>query len=180
LVADESRAFLTGSSGPPDTGGRRLATVLFTDIVGSTARAGELGNARWRDLLENHDRLVRRHITRYEGREIKFTGDGFLVLFQDPRAALSCARELSGAVKELGLEIRAGVHTGLIEVRGEDVAGMAVNVAARVLAEAEGSEVLITRTVKDLLAGSGPTFVARGARRLKGVPDLWELYAMHI
>lgn len=175
-VADESRAFLTGSSGS-DIGGRRLATVLFTDIVDSTARAGELGDPRWRDLLEDHDRLVRRHIARYDGRVIKFTGDGFLVLFDDPLAALSCAGKLSAAVTELGVEIRAGVHTGLVELRGEDVSGMAVNVAARVLAQAEGSEVLVTRTVKDLLAGSGPAFVSRGSRRLKGVPDLWELYA---
>jgi class 3 adenylate cyclase len=176
-VADESQAFLTGSRGSV-AGGRRLATVLFTDIVGSTARAGELGNARWRDLLEDHDRLVRSHITRHDGQEIKFTGDGFLVLFDDPLAALACAQDLSHAVKDLGLEIRAGLHTGPVELRGADVSGMAVNVAARVLAKAEGSEVLVTRTVKDLLTGAGPAFVARGNHELKGVSDLWELYAV--
>jgi class 3 adenylate cyclase len=176
-VADESQAFLTGSRGSP-AGGRRLATVLFTDIVGSTARAGALGNARWRDLLEDHDRLARRHIARHEGQEIKFTGDGFLVLFADPLAALACAQELSQAVRELGLEMRAGLHSGPVELRGDDVSGMAVNVAARVLAEAQASEVLMTRTVKDLLTGSGPTFVSRGTHRLKGVPDAWELYAL--
>jgi class 3 adenylate cyclase len=176
-VADEIQWFLTGSRGS-DTGGRRLATVLFTDIVGSTAKAGELGNARWRDLLDDHDRLVRRHITRHDGQAIKFTGDGFLVLFADPLAALTCAQDLATSVKDLGFEIRAALHTGRVELRGEDVSGMAVNVAARVLAEAGASEVLVTRTVKDLLAGSGPTFVARGSRELKGVPDVWELYAV--
>jgi class 3 adenylate cyclase/pimeloyl-ACP methyl ester carboxylesterase len=176
-VADEIQWFLTGSRGS-DTGGRRLATVLFTDIVGSTAKAGELGNARWRDLLDDHDRLVRRHITRHDGQAIKFTGDGFLVLFADPLAAVTCAQDLATSVKDLGFEIRAALHTGRVELRGEDVSGMAVNVAARVLAEAGASEVLVTRTVKDLLAGSGPTFVARGSRELKGVPDVWELYAV--
>lgn len=175
-VADESRAFLTGSSSS-EAGGRRLATVLFTDIVGSTARAGELGDGRWRDLLEAHDQVVRRHVARYDGRVVKFTGDGFLILFGDPLAGVSCARELCAAVNELGIEMRAGVHTGLIELRDDDIAGMAVNVAARVLAQAEGSEVLVTRTVKDLLAGSGPPFVLRGVHELKGVPDTWELCA---
>jgi class 3 adenylate cyclase len=175
-VADETQLFLTGSRGAA-AGGRRLATVLFTDIFGSTDHAGRLGDARWRDLLEDHDRLVRRQLTRYGGQEIKFTGDGFLALFEDPLAALACAQELCLSMTDIGLEMRAGIHTGRVELRGEDVAGMAVNVAARVLALAGHSEVLVTRTVKDLLAGSGPHLVSRGVRQLKGVPDSWELYA---
>jgi class 3 adenylate cyclase len=176
-VADETQAFLTGSRSAV-AGGRRLATVLFTDIVGSTEQARRLGDARWRDLLEDHDRLVRRHLARYGGQDIKFTGDGFLAHFEDPLPALACAQELCLAVKDIGLEIRAGMHTGHVELRGEDVVGMAVNVAARVLAQAGPSEVLVTRTIKDLLAGSGPTFVSRGVHQLKGVPDTWELYAL--
>jgi class 3 adenylate cyclase len=176
-VAEETRTFLTGRGAA--FGGRRLATVLFTDVVGSSERAAELGDAKWRDLLENHDRLIGRAAARHGGRVIKSTGDGLLVLFDDPFAAVSCAREVSHAVDQLGLEIRAGVHSGLVELRGEDVSGIAVNVAARVLAEADASEVLVTRTVKDLLAGSGGSFHARGARRLKGIPDSWELYAAH-
>ena len=175
-VADETQAFLTGSRGAV-AGGRRLATVLFTDIVGSTEWAGRLGDARWRDLLEDHDRLVRRQLARYGGQEFMFTGDGFLALFEDPLPALACAQHLCGAVRDIGLEIRAGMHTGHVELRGDDVAGMVVNVAARVLALANDSEVLVTRTVKDLLAGSGPTFASRGIHDLKGVPDAWELYA---
>jgi class 3 adenylate cyclase len=175
-VADETQAFLTGSRGAV-AGGRRLATVLFTDIVGSTAQADRLGDARWRDLLEDHDRLVRRHLARYGGQEVKSTGDGFLALFEDPLPALACAQELCLALKDVGLEMRAGMHTGHVELRGDDVAGMAVNVAARVLTQAGPSEVLITRTIKDLLAGSGPNFVSRGVHQFKGVPDTWELYA---
>ncbi len=175
-VADETQSFLTGSRGAA-AGGRRLATVLFTDIVGSTDHAGRLGDARWRDLLEDHDRLVRRQLARYGGQEIKFTGDGFLALFEDPLAALACAQDLCLAVTSIGLEMRAGIHAGRVELRGADVAGMTVNVAARVLALARRSEVLVTRTVKDLLAGSGPTLISRGVHQLKGVPDTWELYA---
>jgi class 3 adenylate cyclase len=176
-AADETQSFLTGSRGAA-AGGRRLATVLFTDIVGSTDHAGRLGDARWRDLLEDHDRLVRRQLARYGGEAIKFTGDGFLALFEDPLAALACAQDLCLRVTEIGLELRAGIHAGRVELRGEDdVAGMAVNVAARVLALAGHSEVLVTRTVKDLLAGSGPPLISHGVHQLKGVPDTWELYA---
>jgi len=176
-VADETQAFLTGSRSAL-AGGRRLATVLFTDIVGSTEQARHLGDACWRDLLEDHDRLVRRRLARYGGEDIKFTGDGFLALFEDPLPALACAPELCLAVKDIGLEIRGGMHSGHVELRGGDVAGIAVNVAARVLAQAGPSEVLVTLTIKDLLAGSGPTFVSRGVHQLKGVPDTWELYAL--
>lgn len=175
-VADETQAFLTGSRAAV-MGGRRMATVLFTDIVGSTAHADRLGDARWRDLLEDHDRLVRRELARHGGREVKFTGDGVLGLFDDPLPALACAQRLCVAMAGIGLEIRAGMHTGRVEVRGEDVAGMAVHIAARVLALAGRSEILVTRTVKDLLAGSGLTFQARGIHELKGVSDTWELHA---
>jgi pimeloyl-ACP methyl ester carboxylesterase/class 3 adenylate cyclase len=176
LVADETETFLTGTRATA-TGGRRLATVLFTDIVGSTEHLERLGNARWRDLLEDHDRLVTRHLTRHRGQAIKFTGDGVLALFDDPLSALDCAQALCRSVTDLGLQIRAAVHSGQVELRGEDVSGLAVHVAARVLAYAEASEVLVTRTIKDLLAGSGPSFRDRGTHQLKGIPDSWEIYA---
>ena len=175
-VADETQRFLTGSQGVV-TGGRQVATVLFTDIVGSTDYAARVGDGRWRDLLEDHDRLVERSLGRYGGRAVKFTGDGVLALFNDPWPALICAQDLCSAVQGIGLTIRVGLHAGRIEQRGEDVSGMAVNVAARVLTLAGDSEVLLTRTVKDLLAGSGPALHARGTHRLKGVPDTWELYS---
>jgi class 3 adenylate cyclase len=175
-VAAETERFLTGTHSPI-AGGRRLATVLFTDIVASTEQAGQLGNARWRDLLEDHDRLVKRELARYGGQAVKFTGDGVLALFDDPLAALSCAQQLCQSVGALDLQIRAAMHMGQVELRGEDVAGLAVHVAARVLAHAEPSEVLVTRTIKDLLAGSGSSFRERGSHELKGVPDAWQLYA---
>jgi pimeloyl-ACP methyl ester carboxylesterase len=176
LVAAETERFLTGK-GSPIAGGRRLATVLFTDIVGSTEQAGRRGNARWRDLLEDHDRLVNRELARHGGQAVKFTGDGVLALFDDPFAALSCAQHLCRSVGDLDLQIRAAMHMGQVELRGDDVSGLAVHVTARVLAHAQPSEVLVTRTIKDLLAGSGATFGDRGTHQLKGVPDSWELYA---
>jgi class 3 adenylate cyclase len=176
-VAAETQELLTGSRGGSG-GTRRLCTVLFTDIVGSTEHLSELGDMRWRDLLSSYERLVRSHLLRYSGHEVDFIGDGVLVLFDDPTAALDCARDLTAAIRELGLEIRSGIHAGMVELRGDDVAGMAVHIAARVMAAADGSEVLVTRTVKDLLLGADTTLHPRGAHELKGIPDRVELFAL--
>jgi class 3 adenylate cyclase/alpha-beta hydrolase superfamily lysophospholipase len=177
-IVDEVDEFITGErhERPPD---RVLATVLFTDICDSTARAAELGDARWRDLLERHDDLVRRHLGRYRGREVKTTGDGFLATFDGPARAIRCAGDISQAVRALGIEIRAGLHTGECEVRGDDVAGMAVHIGARVGAAARKGEVLVSSTVRDLVVGSGIEFSERGEHELKGVPGQWRLFAAH-
>ncbi len=178
-VIDEIEEFLTGTrhERPPD---RILATVLFTDICDSTGHAAALGDSRWRDLLERHDDLVRRHLGRHRGREVKSTGDGFLATFDGPARAVRCASEISEAVRALGIEIRAGLHTGECEVRGSDVAGMAVHIGARVGATASAGEVLVSSTVKDLVVGSGIEFSERGEHDLKGVPGQWRLYAARV
>jgi class 3 adenylate cyclase len=175
-IIDEVEEFLTGTrhQRPPD---RILATVLFTDIIDSTRRASELGDSRWRDLLERHDALVRRHLGRYQGREVKTTGDGFLATFDGPARGIRCAADISQAVRDLGIEIRAGLHTGECEMRGDDVAGMAVHIGARVGAAAAPGEVLVSSTVKDLVVGSGIEFADRGTHELKGVPGEWRLFA---
>jgi len=176
-ILSEVEEFLTGAR-PVEEPDRMLATVLFTDIVGSTERAAALGDRRWRDLLDSHDKAVRRELTRYRGREVKRTGDGFLATFDGPARAIRCGVAISRAVKALGIEVRAGLHTGEIEVRGEDVGGIAVHLAARVMAAAKASEVLVSSTVKDLVAGSGIVFQDRGESRLKGVPGTWRLFAV--
>ena len=155
---------------------RVLATVLFTDIVGSTERAAELGDLRWNELLAAHHELVRGQLARYRGREVNTAGDGFLATFDGPARAVRCAQAIADAVQPLGLEIRAGCHTGEIEIKGEDVTGIAVHIGARVSALAGPSEVLVSSTVKDLVAGSGLVFEDRGEHELKGVPDRWHLY----
>jgi class 3 adenylate cyclase len=155
-----------------------LATVLFTDIVDSTRWAGEMGDARWRDVLERHDGLVRRHLEGFDGREVKTMGDGFLATFDGPARAVRCAVTIAAEVRQLGIEIRAGLHTGECELRGDDVAGMAVHIGARVGARAGASEVLVSSTVKDLVVGSGIEFADRGATELKGVPGEWRLFAV--
>ena len=155
---------------------RVLATVLFTDIVGSTQRASALGDAAWRDLLERHHQTVRAMIGRYRGTEINTAGDGFLATFDGPARGIRCARAIADAVQQLGLEIRAGLHTGEIDVSGGDVRGIAVHIGARVGALAGPSEVLVSQTVKDLVAGSGLLFEDAGEHELKGVPDHWRLY----
>jgi class 3 adenylate cyclase/pimeloyl-ACP methyl ester carboxylesterase len=157
---------------------RMLATVLFTDVVGSTERACREGDARWTELLEKHNSTVRAFLARYRGNEVKTTGDGFLATFDGPARAVKCAQAVCRAVRPLGLEVRAGCHTGEIELLGADVGGVAVHIGARVGALAGPSEVLVTSTVKDLVAGSGLAFDDRGEHRLKGVPEPWRLYAV--
>jgi class 3 adenylate cyclase/pimeloyl-ACP methyl ester carboxylesterase len=156
---------------------RVLATVLFTDIVGSTDNLARLGDTAWRQILDAHDQLLRRHVAAAGGRYVKNTGDGALCEFGSPGAAVECASKLCASAAELGIEIRAGVHAGECERRGEDLAGLAVHVGARVCAAAGPSEVLVSRTVCDLVAGSGLGFADRGERELKGVPGTWELFA---
>jgi class 3 adenylate cyclase/pimeloyl-ACP methyl ester carboxylesterase len=155
---------------------RVLATLLFTDIVGSTAQATDMGDRAWHELLERHHATVRAMLGRYRGREISTAGDGFLATFDGPARAIRCARAITQAVRSLGLEIRAGLHTGEIEMIGDDVRGVAVHIGARVSALAGASEVLVSQTVKDLVAGSGLSFEDAGEHELKGVPDRWHLY----
>jgi class 3 adenylate cyclase len=178
-VLDEVEEFLTGvrHANEPD---RVLATVLFTDIVGSTEHASALGDHAWRQLLDAHDATVRTHLERHRGKEVKATGDGFLATFDGPARAIRCAVELAIALRPAGIEIRAGLHTGEIEVRGDDVGGIAVHTAARVQSEARPGEVLVSRTVTDLVAGSGIRFVDRGSHVLKGVPGEWQLFAVQV
>jgi len=175
-VLGEIEQFLTGARSRPDSA-RVLATVLFTDIVGSTERAAQLADADWADLLAAHNSRVRDQLERYAGREIDTTGDGFLAIFDGPARGVRCALALADAVRPLGLEIRAGLHTGEIELAGDDVRGLAVHIGARIAALAGAGEVLVSRTVKDLVVGSGLTFQDRGSYRLKGVPDEWQLFA---
>jgi pimeloyl-ACP methyl ester carboxylesterase len=176
-VLEEIEEFLTGIRPAPDPD-RVLATVLFTDVVGSTKRAAELGDRRWRDVLEEHHRAVRRGLHRFRGREIDTAGDGFLATFDGPARAIRCACEIRDAVRALGLEIRAGLHAGECEFRGDAVSGIAVHTGARVSALAAPGEVLVSGTVKDLVAGSGIEFEDRGVHELTGVPGDWRLYAV--
>ena len=157
---------------------RMLLTVLFTDLVGSTERAGAEGDAKWRALLEDHHTIVRRQIELHTGREVKTTGDGFLVTFDSPSRAVQCARDIKTGLAKFGLEIRAGVHTGECELIGADVAGLAVHVASRVQSTAEPGEILVSNTVRDLAVGSGLDFIDRGGHDLKGVSGTWQLFAV--
>jgi pimeloyl-ACP methyl ester carboxylesterase len=176
-VLDQVQKFLTGVRPAPEPD-RMLATVLFTDIVGSTQRASELGDRRWLELLDSYYALARRELERFRGREVKRTGDGFLATFDGPARGIRCASAVSESAGQLGLEIRAGLHTGECEIMGEDVGGIAVHIGARVAAEAAPGEVLVSSTVKDLVAGSGLQFEDRGSHHLKGVPDEWRLFAV--
>jgi class 3 adenylate cyclase len=173
----EIQEFLTGTRNQPEPE-RMLATVLFTDIVDSTRIASELGDQQWRSVLEGHQRAVRDALTSFEGREVKSTGDGFLATFDGPGRGIRCAREIVASSEPLGIRVRAGLHTGECEVMGEDIGGIAVHTAARVSALADPGEVLVSRTVKDLVAGSGLEFSDRGVHSLKGVPDTWQLFAV--
>ena len=175
-LIDEVQAFLTGTHYSPEPD-RILATVLFTDIVDSTGTAAQLGDQGWREVLESHRRGVRGELARFGGREVKTLGDGFLISFDGPARAIRCARAIVDSSEQLGLRVRAGMHTGECEVMGDDLGGMAIHIAARVSALAEPSEVLVSRTVKDLVVGSGIEFTARGVHELKGVPDAWDLHS---
>jgi class 3 adenylate cyclase len=157
---------------------RVLTTIMFTDIVGSTERAAVLGDYRWRDLLDNHDTIVRHELDRFAGREVNTAGDGFVATFTSPSAAIACADAIIDAVQVLGIEVRVGIHAGEVEVRGADVAGMAVHIGARVAALAGPSEVLVSSTVRDIVTGSRHRFDERGERELKGVPGYWRLCAL--
>ena len=174
-VVDEIEEFLTGIRPAPEPD-RVLATVLFTDVVGSTERAASLGDQAWRDLLEQHHALVRRELTRFRGQEISTTGDGFLATFDGPARAVRCAVAIRGRLRESGLEVRAGVHTGECERMGDNIGGIAVHIGSRVAGLATPGEVLASSTVKDLVAGSGIVFEDRGAHPLKGVPGEWQLF----
>lgn len=176
LALDHIREFLTGARGrAPD---RVLATVLFTDIVSSTETAARMGDRRWRELLDHHDDIARRHVGRWRGRVIKYTGDGILATFDGPGRGIECARSLRDALGALGIEMRAGLHTGEIEVRDDDIGGMAAHIAARVMAGAGAGEVLVSRTVRDLVVGSEIGFDDRGAHVLKGVEGSWQLFSI--
>jgi DNA-binding NarL/FixJ family response regulator len=157
---------------------RVLATVMFSDIVSSTERVAQIGDRRWRDVLDRHDALIREELRRHGGREIKTTGDGFLALFDGPARAIRCAVEIRDALHAEGVEVRIGLHSGEVELRGNDVGGIAVHLGARIAATAAPSEVVVSSTVKDLVAGSGIGFADRGERELKGVPDRWRLFAV--
>ncbi|HXY85542.1 MAG TPA: adenylate/guanylate cyclase domain-containing protein, partial [Gaiellaceae bacterium] len=176
-VIDEIEEFLTGerTAADPD---RRLATVLFTDIVGSTAQAADLGDTRWRALLDRHDQIVRGELARFGGQEIDSTGDGFLSTFDGPARAIRCAAAMSDTLSGIGLAIRAGVHTGEVEVRGQNIGGLAVHIGARVAATGNSGEIVVSSTVKELMAGSELTFLDRGEHELKGVPGTWRLYVV--
>jgi pimeloyl-ACP methyl ester carboxylesterase len=176
-ILGEIEEFLTGArhSVEPD---RILATVLFTDIVGATEEAASLGDRRWHDLLDSHHGLVRRELTRFRGREINTAGDGFFAAFDGPARAIRCACAISDGVQSLGLKVRAGLHTGECEVMGEEIGGIVVHIGARIAALAAPGEVLVSSTVKDLVAGSGLSFRDHGTKSLKGVPNEWRLYSV--
>jgi class 3 adenylate cyclase/pimeloyl-ACP methyl ester carboxylesterase len=175
-ILDEIEEFLTGVRGSGTE--RVLATVLFTDIVGSTDRAAQLGDGRWRDLLDRHDKSVRAEIGRFRGREVNTMGDGFVASFESPGRAIECALAIRGTLKGFDIDVRAGIHTGEIELRGSDVAGLAVHIGARVAGLAGPGEVLVSGSVPPLVAGSGFEFTDRGEHELKGVPGTWQVLAV--
>jgi class 3 adenylate cyclase len=175
-ITGEVEEFLTGQrhETPPD---RVLATVMFTDIVDSTRRAVELGDRRWRELLEQHDQITCAEVARFQGRVVKNTGDGFLATFDGPTRAVRCATTLAERMPQLGIDVRSGLHTGECELRGDDIGGIAVHIGARVAALAGAGEILVSNTVKDLVNGSGITFRDRGTHALKGLPGEWQLFS---
>ena len=176
-IVEEVQEFLTGVRPLPDHD-RVLATVLFTDIVASTDKASAIGDRAWKELLERHDGLIRRELGAFRGMEIQTTGDGFLATFDGPARAIRCARSVVDAVHGIGLQVRAGIHTGEIELMGDQVGGIAVHIGARVAALADADQVLVSGTVKDLVAGSGIEFEDRGSHTLKGVPGQWRVFAV--
>ena len=173
----EIAEFLTGQQADV-ADDRVLATVLFTDIVDSTRRAAEIGDRDWHALLDAHDAVVRAQLARFRGREVNTSGDGFLAMFDGPQRAIRCAMAIRDAVQALGIEVRAGLHTGECEVRGDDIGGIAVHIGARVSALAGPNDVLVSSTLRDLVIGSGLEFDDRGAHELKGVPGEWHLFAV--
>jgi class 3 adenylate cyclase len=174
-VLNEIEEFLTGVKTPSRID-RVLATVLFTDIVDSTRRANELGDEKWKSLLVRHNEMIRRELVRFRGREVKSTGDGFLVTFDGPARAVKCAFAIRDAIEPLGISIRAGLHTGECELMGDDIGGISVHIAARVAEKAKKNEVLVSSTVKDLVSGSGIQFTDRGSHALKGLTERWHLF----
>jgi class 3 adenylate cyclase len=176
-VVDEIRAVMTGVRGHADAD-RILATILFTDIVGSTALAARLGDRSWRERLQSHHAAVDRHVRAHRGRLVKFVGDGALALFDGPGRAVRCAQAIAADPGAPEISVRAGLHTGEVEMMGEDAGGIAMHVAARVVGEASGGEVLTTSTVRELCAGSGLTFADRGLRELAGIPEPWRVFAV--
>jgi class 3 adenylate cyclase len=176
-IVSEVEEFVTGMrSIAPDE--RVLATILFTDIVASTERAAAMGDRRWHEVIEGYYALIRRCLERFRGREVSTEGDGFIARFDGPARAVSCARAICDGATGLGIEVRAGVHTGEIEIHGEEIHGLAVHIGARVVALADAGEILVSRTVKDLVVGSGIAFNDRGTFALKGIPDSWQLFAV--
>jgi class 3 adenylate cyclase len=173
---DEIERFLTGAVRSAPQLNRILATVLFTGLVESTRHLARVGDRGWAELLDRHHAIVRDLLKTYRGQEVDTTGDGFFATFDGPARAIRCAQEIARSLRPLGLEVRAGIHTGECEIADGKAAGIAVVVAARVMAQAVGGQVLVTNMVKDLVAGSGLTFAAAGAYELKGVPDTWQLY----
>jgi class 3 adenylate cyclase len=176
-IVDEVEEFLTGVRPLPERD-RVLATVLFTDIVGSTELAMTWGDRQWRSFLDDHDRLVEEQIARFQGRTIKSTGDGVLALFDGPGRAVMCACALRASVRELGAEIRSGLHCGEVELRGDDVGGIAVHIAARIAGIADAGQILVSSTVKDLITGSGIAFDDVGTCELKGLQESWRLFSV--
>jgi class 3 adenylate cyclase len=176
---DATEQFVTGTITSNRASSERvLATVLFTDIVDSTARAQDIGDRKWKDLLDRHDRVCHDEVGSHRGRLVKTTGDGVLATFDGPARAVQCGQRIIDKVQDLGLSLRAGIHVGECELRGDDVAGIAVNIAARVMSAADDNELLVTRTVKDLSLGSGLAFVARGARQLKGIDEEFDVFSL--
>jgi class 3 adenylate cyclase len=176
-LLDAIEAFVTGRLPRHDVG-RVLATVLFTDVVGSTEQAAGMGDRRWSELLATHDGLTRAELERFRGREIRATGDGFLAIFDGPGRAVRCACAIRDAVRAIGIHVRVGLHTGEIELHGDEIGGIAVHIAQRVQGLAQPDEVLVSRTVVDLVGGAGIAFADRGTHALKGVPDQWQLFAV--
>jgi class 3 adenylate cyclase len=178
-ITDEIERFISGATRAPETD-RVLATVMFTDIAGSTALAATLGDRRWRDAVERHNDIVRRAIDRYRGREIDTAGDGFFATYDGPARAIRCAGAIRDGVRELGIDVRIGLHTGEVEQVGTEVRGLAVHIGSRAMAVAEPGEIVATSTVRDLVVGSGISFSDRGRHELKGVPEPWQLYTVGI
>jgi class 3 adenylate cyclase len=177
-LVDEVEEFLTGTRSEAESD-RVLATVLFSDIVSSTRRTTEIGDRRWREIIERHDSMARRHVDRFRGRYVKATGDGILATFDGPARAINCARDMRDTItRSLGIELRFGLHTGEIEPREDDITGIAVHIGQRVSALAGAGEILVSRTVTDLVAGSGLEFEDRGDHELKGVLGRWRLFAV--